>query len=279
MAEKTKRTAWGLYLQTCSHLGIPFVVQTGTTLNEKFGIQAGQVPDAGVYPRLGYFSLGNAGIDVSLGGDGALVMDPKQFKTTSGSPYNPIPLVLRPLGNDLSSTERANYALRRIEERSGVNYIAYYLKRLDKTGLTAVINEETVVNGVTSVKPFVVTGEVLKPVAPPVSTPDPLTADGSYISVNAPLGVVLSQVDTDELMNVFNIIYANPNAAIVSELALCSGLDKDIQVSDPGGATFRMNEAICVQVNDLVNVGAPLNLNSEGTTWNLDIGATEPMWS
>jgi hypothetical protein len=278
MAEKTTRTVYGMYLQTCAHLGIPFVLAANTTLNELLGVQAGQIPDAGVYPKLGYLSLGNGGLDIDMSGDGALVMSPKIFQATSAAPYRPIPLILRPLGNDLAPADRAKYALRRIETRNSVPYIAYYLKRIDKTNIQAGMFYTTVVNGVKNTVPYVPDSSVLHPTPPAVSNPGVITADGTYVSASAPINVILDTNDVEELMNVFNIIYNNPNAAIISELALCSGIDKQVQITDPGGSAFNMLEAIAVQVNDLVNVGAPLQFNSDGTTFSMDIGATEPLF-
>jgi hypothetical protein len=279
MAEKTTRTVYGMYLQTCAHLGIPFVLQKNTTLNELLSIQADRVPDANVYPTLGYLSLGNGGLSASLLADGNPVMIPKIFQATNAAPYSPIPLILRALGNDLTPDERKKYALRRLETRGDITYIAYYLKRIDKTNLTAGMFLTTVVDGVKNTVPFVPDSSVLHPAPPVISNPGVITADGSYVSASAPLNVVLDAVDTEELMNVFNIIYQNPNAAIISELALCSGLDLTVQVNDAGGNTFNMAEAIAVQVNDLVNIGAPLQFNADGVKFSMDIGATEPLYS
>jgi len=279
MAEKTTRTIYGMYLQTCAHLGIPFEVAKHTTLNELLTIQADRVPDENVYPTLGYISLGNGGLSASLLADGNLVMVPKVFEPTSAAPYSPLPLILRAIGDDLTEVERRKYALRRIENRNNVNYIAYYLKRIDKTNLKAGMFLTTVVDGVKNTVPFVPDSSVLHPTPPIISNPGVITADGSYVSASAPLDVILDTLDTQELMNVFNIIYQNPNAAVISELALCSGLDLTVQVNDTGGNQFNMLEAIAVQVNDLVNIGAPLQFNADGVKFSMDIGATEPLFN
>jgi len=279
MSEKTTRTVYGMYLQTCAHLNIPFVMAPNTTLNELLSIQAGVIPDANVYPTLGYLSFGNGGLTADISADGTLVMMPKIYKADSASLYNPIPLILRAIGDDITPDRRAKYAGRRVESRNGVSYIAYYLKRIDKSQIKAGMFLTTVVNGVKNTVPFVPDSSVLHPVAPVISNPGVITADGTYISASAPLNVVLDALDTEELLNVFDIIYANPNAAIISEMAICSGLDKSITITDPGGSQFTMNEAIAVQVNDLVNIGAPLQFNADGVTFSIDIGATEPLFS
>lgn len=277
MAEKSKRTLWGMALQTATHLRIPFTVMPNTTMNELLSIQVNEKPDFGVYPALGYLSLGNGGLVADISGDGTLVMMPKVFKATSAALYNPLPLILRSIGNDLPPADRAKYALRRIEQRNGVSYIAYYLKRIDMTNVKVGVFLTTVVNGVKSTVPYLPDSSVLHPVAPMTGNPGVITADGTYVSASAPLDIVIDPADTAELMNVFTIIYNNPNAAIISEMALCSGLDKNVSVTDPGGSAFNMLEAIAVQVNDLVNIGAPLNFNADGVKFSIDIGAAEPM--
>lgn len=278
MAEKTTRTLYGMLLQTCAHLRIPFVVAPNTTMNELLNIQANQVPDLNTYPTLGYLSFGNGGMAADASSDGTLIMTPKVFKATNAAPYNPIPLILRPIGNDLDPALRAKYALRRIETRNNVSYIAYYLKRLDMTNVVAGMFLTTVVNGVKNTVPYVPDSSVLHPTPPVISNPGVITADGTYVSASAPLDIVIDATDTEELMNVFNIIYNNPMAAIISEMALCSGVDKTVPVTDPGGSQFNMTEAIAVQVNDLVNIGAPLMFNSDGVKFSIDIGATEPLF-
>jgi hypothetical protein len=59
--EQTTRTAWGAYLQTCLLLNLPFSMMTDTTLNEKFNVQAGVAPSAGVIPSQRYYCIGNGG--------------------------------------------------------------------------------------------------------------------------------------------------------------------------------------------------------------------------
>jgi hypothetical protein len=278
MAEKSTRTVYGLYRQVCANLGIPFTLAPNTTLNELLSVQADRVPDAGVYPTVGYLSLGNGGLAASLLADGNLAMIPKVFQATNAAPYSPIPLVLRAVGNDLTPDQRANYALRRLENRNGTPYIAYYLKRLDKTNLNAGMFLTTVVDGVKSTVPYVPDSSVLHPTPPNVSAAGVVTADGSYVSASAPLNVVLDANDTTELLSVFSIIYQDTNAAVISELALCSGVDLMVSVTDPGQPSFNMKEAIAVQVSDLVNIGAPLQFNADGVQFSLDMGASEPLY-
>lgn len=277
MAENTVRTVYGAYLQTCKHLGVPFVVKDHTTLNEKWSIQAGVLPDAGVYPNLGYFCIGNGGHTITVGADNTPVMKPQQFKATNASLYRPIPFVIRALGNDLSGAERAKYCGRRLETIKGTTYIVYYIKRIETTNVVPTMNLTTVTNGVSVTTPFVPDSSNLNPTPPAISTPQIITADGSYVSATAQLSVILNEIDTSEFLNAIMIIYGDINYAMISEMALVSGIDKQVTVLDPGGTQFNMKEVIAAQVCDLANVGAALQFNPEGTTFALDIGATEPL--
>lgn len=277
MAENTVRTIYGAYLQTCKHLGVPFALKEHTTLNEKYSIQAGVLPDAGVYPNLGYFAIGNGGHMMSVGADNIPVMVPQQFKSTNASLYRGLPFVIRPLGNDLLPDERKKYALRRLEQIRGQTYIVYYLKRIDMSNVVPSMKLTTVTNGISNTTAFVPDSSNLNPTPPVISSPQLITADGTYVSASADLQVILNEVDTGEFLNAINIIYESANYAMITEVALVSGLDKLVQVMDPGGQQFNMLEVIAAQVCDLANVGAALQFNSEGTTFELDIGATEPL--
>lgn len=277
MSEFTSRTVYGAYLQTCKQMGLPFSLIPYTTLNEKFGIQSGVLPDANTLPNMRYFAIGNGGHTGSLGADGAWLLTPKAFKATSAALYNHLPFVLRPLGNDISAAERTRYGLRKLETFHGATYIAYYLKRLNLTNVKAEMTLTTVQNNQSNTTPFTPDSSCLNPVAP-TSDPGVTVTSGSYVAAKAPLDIIIDQVDTAEFLNVIDIIYQNRDYAMLSELALVSGQDRTVSVTDPGGQAFNMAEVIAAQVNDFANAAAALQFNNLGVKFALDVGATEPMY-
>jgi hypothetical protein len=275
--EYTTRTIYGAYLDSCKKIGAPFVMKENTTLNEKFTIQNGVTPDANTYPNVRYYAIGNGGHVGKVGADGVFKLSQQLFYATAAALYNQLPFVLRPIGNDLAPGDRAKYALRRIEERNGVRYVAYYLRRLDMTNVVPQMSMTTVQDGQPVTTPFVPDSSCLNPTPPVMSNTGVNTTDGTYVNSKATIGIILSDIDVTEFLNVIDIIYQDRDYAMISEIALCSGVDMYVEVTDASATgKFNVLEAICVQVNDFVNTVASLQFTND-VSWNLDIGATEPL--
>ncbi len=139
MAENICRTVYGSALQTAKQLGLPYDVKANSTLNEKFGILSSVSLASDDIPNMRYFVIGNGGHQMTIGANNIAKPEPIQHLATDAALYNQIPFVLREPENDLSPSERLKYALRRSETHQGRPYYAYYLRRLDLTGVTEII--------------------------------------------------------------------------------------------------------------------------------------------
>lgn len=276
--ENITRTIYGSKLQTCLLMGLPFVLDTNTTLNERFGIQNGVTPASDVIPAMRYFCIGNGGHTFTVGAGGRSKPEPVQHRGTDASLFSPLPFVLRETNNDLDVTERAKYALRRTETHQGIQYFAYYLKRLDFTGVAAGMELINVADGVSTVTAFAPDSSNLNPTPPVLSSGGINTVTGEYVSATAKIGVVLSASDINELLNVGKVIYDDEEMAIISEIGLCSGVDKNVQSSGPNNTTINFNEAIAVQIVSHINTFKPTAYVNNGTEILLDVGATEPLF-
>ncbi len=53
------RTIMSAHLVTCKLLNRPFTVLENSTLNQKFNLNASEVPNVNEYPVLGYIGIGN----------------------------------------------------------------------------------------------------------------------------------------------------------------------------------------------------------------------------
>ncbi len=277
--ENITRTVYGSYLQTCSLLGLPFVVKAHTTLNEKFGIQAGILPDVSDLPKMRYWAIGNGGHRFVQGGNGLTKPEPIQHRATDAACFNHIPFVLREPTADLSVSERAKYALRREETHNGVRYIAYYLKRMDLTGVTPAMEYKTVQDGETVTTPFVPDTSNLNPTPPVLNNQGVNLTTGDYTTTTAKVMLPLTQAEIQEILNVAEILYADDGYAIISEIAACSAVDKIVQSPGPGSTTITFNDALAVQVNSHINTNFPLKFANNGIDILLDVGATEPLFS
>lgn len=272
------RTIYGSFLQTCGLLKLPFAMKGNTTLNEKFNIQAGVAPTADQLPYLGYFSLGIGGHKYIAGADGIAIPEPVQHLATDAALYKHLPFVLREPELDLSSAQRANYALRKQVQYNGKTYWAYYLKRFTRDNVTPVMEYRTINNGVTVASAFVPNASNLNPTPPDLNSLGTNVVDGSYVAASAKFDLTLSDFDVSELLHAAQVIYGDEAYAIISEVALCTGVDK--QVSAPGvTGNFNFMEAIAVQVATFVSVNSALKFSQNGVQLILDVGACEPLFN
>ncbi len=277
--EHVTRTVYGSYLQTCLKLRITHVIPPYTTLNEKLGIQSGVTPSPGVYPAVSYFCIGNKGHQSQVGADGIGLNVVAQHRATDAALFNQIPFVLRDVNNDLTTVERAKYALRREETHDGQAYVAYYLRRIDKTSVIAEMQYRSNINGEVLVTPFVPTADNLNPTPVEIPSSGSATLAGDYVTVTAEVDVSLTEWEVAELLNVADIIYSDSSYAIISEIGLCSGADKVITVTPSVGTPFNFNEAIGVQISSHIAVMNMVKYSNGGVARILGLGTNDPLFN
>lgn len=277
--ESVCRTIWGSYLQSCELLGITHDVKEFTTLNEKFAIQSGVAITPGTYPKVQYFCIGNGGHQMTMGADNIPLTKINQHKATDAALFKHLPFVLRTVDNDLTATQRANYALRKEEIFNGTTYIAYYLRRIDMTGVISEIDYRSVLNGVITSTVYVPSIGSLSPTPAVINNTGVNVLAGDYITTTAMVTVAFTPEEIAELLNVANIIYADENYAIISEIGLCSGADKVINIISASGGNFNFNEAIGVQIISFISSMHIAKYTTQGIEKFLDIGCNEPLVS
>ncbi|MDR3392341.1 MAG: hypothetical protein P4L77_11465 [Sulfuriferula sp.] len=276
--EQMTRTVYCSALQSGLYLNLPIPIKPNSTLNERFSIQAGVLPTIDNPPRARYYSLGNGGHTFTVGSDMIPKPEPIQHRTTDAAAFKPIPFVLRLVANDLTPVQRANYGLRRFETWQGQQYVAYYLKRIDFTGVTVDMQYKTQnADGTWTSTEFVPDSSNLNPTPPDLSPTGINLVTGAYVSADARVDLSLSASDCQELINVANVMFGDPRAAIISEVLLCSGVDQNVTVPGPGNTTFNFLEVIASQVMTFVEAFALANFLNNGLDILLDVGATEPL--
>jgi len=274
------RTIYGAYVQSCQYLGLPFVLSKNTTLNELLNIQPGVgLATAQQTPTQGYYAIGNGGHTMSLGSNGLTKVTPIQHSGTDAGLYSQIPFILRPIANDLSVTDQVKYALRRIEVINGAQYVAYYLKRIDFTGVVPGMENIVVANGNETVTPFVPNSGNLNPSPPALNSSGVNIVTGAYVAASTAIALTLTAAEIAELINVATVKYGDPGFAIISEIALCSGQDKIVQSPGAANTLINFNEAVCVQVGSFINTFDALEFNNSSWQLSLDLGATEPLFA
>lgn len=274
----TVRTVWGLLLQAAALQQTPLQYYEHSTMNEKLDIQAGVYPPNGVYPKLAYYALGIGGLKATLDTSGLMSFDNYQHQVSDAMPFNIVPMVLREITNDLTVTERANYGLRKRLTINGTAYYAYYLRRLNLTGIKPTINKKVVSNGVATITPWTPDSSVMNPEPTDYTATDAAIMDGTYLMVNSPNTIQLELWEITELLNVGEILYGDAAKMNIGEVCLVSGVDKAVNV-DSNGSTVTFNEVIAAQVNDFIPAMVPLAQVNNEFTMTIDLGGGEPMYT
>jgi len=268
------RSIYGAHVQTCLLLNQPLSILANSTLNEKFSVQATTGIAPTDRPTLKYMGIGNGGHRTIAGANSISRPVPVQHRSTDAALYNHIPFVLRKLNNDLTASQKQKYAMRRIEQHGGENYAAYYLKRVDFSAAIAQMTYNAVVNDVVTKTPFIPTASNLNPVPPDLTQTGSNVTTGDYVTDEALVAFVLSSIDAQEVIDAMNIINGDTGYAIISEMNLCTGIDKTISIEN--GANF--SEAIGCQTAMIANMFVPLDFNTGGVEMDITVGATEPLW-
>jgi hypothetical protein len=283
--EYNTRTIYGAYLQTVQLMQLPFNLLPYSTLNQKFSINESVVVPAAPIPFLNYFAIGNGGYSLTVGANNIPLLTPIQHLPTDAALYNQMPFVLRLPSNDLTPAQMVNYRLRTLVTYGNVEYVAYYLKtlNLNTVGSGAVVNTpstlyNTVANGTTTSTAFIPTESNLNPTPPTILPGGAVSTNGNYVSAVAIVPVVLDAFDISEYQNVANIIYGSTDYAIISEMAICSGLDYTT-TGVFNGTTQTYTDAIAVQIMMFLGKYYAVNFTTSGINIDLDIGALEPLFS
>lgn len=269
--ENVTRTLYGQMLQTAQFSNLPFDLIPNTTLNEKFGVQAGVAPAS--TPSVGYYCIGNGGHSLQSGAQGIALIKTLQHSSLDAALFKHLPFVLRATNNDLTVDERRKYALRTAVTYNSTNYFAYYLKRIDMTGAAVAMKLQTNNNGSITTSTFVPTSANLDPTPAQLSTNGVNSLQGQYGLVSATLGLALTAAECQEILNAATIIYGDPAYAIISEIGLCSGVDKIVSLASGG----QFNEVVACQIASHVSTMHVLQDSSTGVGGTLQIGAAEPL--
>lgn len=271
-------------LATAMILGAKAKYPQKSTLNEHFNFLTDRVPPENQYPRLQYLCVGNRGHISETESDGFTDMVPIGKTSIASGMFKAIPLVLRALDNDLSDTQRANYAFRVKRNINGRDYWAYYLKRIDMRSVETKDYIITRKNQQDTVKEFNYTDAELFP--QPEQLPDydydddnkVEIPDGKYVTSNANVLIKFEEFDVQEYMAVTAIMRGSSRSSVISELALCSGLDASHTGESAVGSPFPYTEAIGVQALYHISLYNNLAITNDNLNITVKVGQSAPFF-
>jgi hypothetical protein len=223
-----------------------------------------------------YMVIGNMGHYTVTADDGSDEVVGRLHRTNHAALYNHIPFALRETTDDLPAQIREKYCLRRIETHGGKNYVAYYGRRLNITNVTPQLLEIEVINGVPTVKPYTPTTDDLNPTPPAISNNGTVIGSNKTISASAIVEVKLTAEDIAEITSAHRIRTNSTRSPIISEIGLCSGVDRQVSGQSGSSGSFQYNEVIGCQVNVHIATNHPIGYNSNGLTMYFDVGGVEP---
>jgi len=208
-----------------------------TTLNAKYNIEKLSLPVS--YPGLRYAGIGISGCYNSNTGN---LINTYVPSANNQDLYQPIPWRIRPLDEDLTALERAQYRMRVILTINNITYVAYYLKvltmpmgvNLKLVDVNNQVSDYTIIPNLTPV-----------PVIP-VGEPNTLGQNKVVAEVNAQ--IIITQ---EEIMEAVNVLFEGDNRyGRISEIGIYSGEDKINVIGQAANAgTVTYTESIYTQLS------------------------------
>lgn len=276
---KITRTIYGAALQTALYRGKQHLIVKNTTLNEKFEIQESATLGPNENPAVKYLAIGLGGHRHVTGAEGIPYTTPITHRANHAALYKHNPFVLRRLNDDLTVAERAKFALRKVEPHDGELYAAYYLRRIISDDTPPSMEHTTVIDDVETTVPFIPTAADLKPTPPAISNTGVVATSGSYLSTTSTDTIDFNEWDVAELKNVAAVLYGNEAFAVISEMALCSGVDRVVTGQGANNNSINYTEAVCVQIVGHITAYYSVGFTNQGFNFEIDLGATEPLVS
>lgn len=270
------RSAAGANLQTSQLLGKPVEIKPNSSLNQKFVIQENTAVADTDKLSMKYVTIGNGGVRIVSGVNGIPKLEGVQHRTRDTGLYSHLPFILRLPNDDLDAGQRSKYRLRRLETHDGTSYVAYYLKVLDLSATVPQMELRSVTNGVTTSTPFAPTLSDLNPTPPIIGAGGVLQTTGDYIAATAKVPFTLNAWEVAEFLNVCNIIYGSDDYAMISEIGICSGVDRSV-TGDFNGTSAAYTEAIGVQICTFMITSIPVKFINSQFSLMLDVGSIEAL--
>lgn len=276
--EHVTRTAYLSQLQSAMIRGGIYKWLPHSTLNEKFNVIPGEYPPAGVNPIMSYLTIGRGALGMFAGADGKPDVRIMQHKSTDAALFEHMPFVLRTLDNDLPPERRGRYALRQRVEFFGIQYWAYWARRVDfSLADTDLFLKQVLADGSVRLDDFVPDESNLSPVPQDMSDTGTNLLAGWSVVASTIIALQLDVFDISEIRNASTIMKRATGKSTITELGLCTGAVKQIQAPGANG-TFAFNEAIGVQIAAHVQALYALDFLNQSLDDQLELGISEPLF-
>ena len=265
-------------LQICQATGMPYPIKDNSTINQRLNIVPNERPTEDETPLIRYITLGTGGHRYSASREGNVQFNvPLQHKPRHNAPFQPFPFLLLPIADDIGPSERAKYRLRREEEHAGKTYVAYYSMPIDFSGVEPKLMLRTVDEfGNVTEDEYFPTQQDLFPVPDPIVPGSSNTTSREYVVASMRFSFGLNSEQVNNLIEAAKILYGEARAATISEVMICSGVDRNISTMI-GGIQTGLTEVVSMQVSSFMSTYFPAVDWPRGVVMDFDLASANPM--
>lgn len=277
-------TLSAMRIATAALFGLDHKYPQRSTINESLKILSDKMPAPTDRPLCRYMVIGDRGHIGTTDEDGDVDVEPVAHSPIHSGLFRARPMVLRELDKDLSDIRRKNYGLRRRETHNNRDYWAYYAKRIDIRGVETT-DEEIVKKGdIVSVDKFNYTDRENRPVRGqyPIYNYDDENAtempDGRYVQAGCDITIAWDEFDVEEYLRAITIIKGKPDKSVISEIALCSGVDFATTGESVTGSPFNYDDVIGLQACYFISLYNNLAQNNDSARLLIRCGQESPFF-
>ena len=196
--------------------------------------------------------------------------------------YEIVPIVVRPVDNDLTSDQRENYRGRKVLTINNETRICYFFRRIDLSNNTITQSIVTRSQGNNTSIPYKPTQNDLMPkknrVADKVNT-------ASYIHTTMLVDLGFDETEAGWFQEAMLFWYGSSDSAIISEIALCCGVDKPITKKYPFSGNqipqkvnSDLKEAVAVQALIMESLDKNISQGSLKVSEQILLGNADPLY-
>lgn len=271
------RTIYLADLEFYRSLGLPFQLEDHSTLNEYFDIMNDAVLPENVYPTIKYLAIGRGGHANISGSNGADKSRNLEHDITDAVLKEHIPFLVTQIINGVevgvTIAERAGLRMRKVFEKNGNTYVAYYVKviNIDSARPTKTVFHTE--NSVTTSTPYIATPAQLAPVMYPPSNGETVESTSKHISSSINLSMNLDKTDINNIIDACLIIYGDAEMATISEVALVSGIDTTNSNSEGTNVAVTYTELVAAQCCNFTGQRTELTRNSRVVGIDFDLNS------
>lgn len=272
-------TLYGLSTMLYSLAGVQPTIPAMETINERLTILPDARPNESERVTLGVLTIGNGGYGCVTGNQGRPKIRPHNHTATNASPFDIMPFVLRPANDDLNTSERTKFCLRKEVDVNGELYYGYYGMRLKLTKENFKVTklEISKVNGVIQESIFQADSSNLSPTPVDIPPNQAVVAADRAVRVTAPIEVILDRLIVEEIIEASKILNGgDETGAVISEFAICTGANRLVSVPSTDGQ-IQFMESIGTQVFSFASDLIALYFNKKEQTVTFDVGAQIPL--